>query len=163
MKILQLCCFTNFWGDEFEIENIDMKFGKDVFDLELHYGKNFDLVLAAPPCDQFTKANNKNWIDFPKNEIDLVKRCLKICEQSGKRFILENPPGRIEKFIPELTKYRVLNFRDFEYNKEYILYSNILLLMPYVKRYGKKTIPRKKEKREEWTKGLIELFKMNLK
>lgn len=54
MKILQLCCVSNLWSDKHEVHSVDIKTGSDVLLLPNDFGKNFDLICSAPPCDQFT-------------------------------------------------------------------------------------------------------------
>lgn len=155
MKILQLCCFTNLWGLDHEIESIDLKTGSNLFNYPYNYGKNFDLVCAAPPCTQFTKANNHNWLNYPHYDVKLAQLCFAICLSSGGFWFLENPPGRIELFLPGLTKFRVLTWSGNVTNKEYVLYSNFLLCVPFVQRYGKKIMKRKKMTREAWQPDFI--------
>lgn len=140
MKILQLCCFSNKWKDSHDIENIDLSIGKDVFSLPNDYGKGFDFILAAPPCTQFTKANSSKWLEFPEDYVNIALKCFIICLESGKPWVLENPPGRITKFIEELKPYRMVTLSDIDTNKEWVLYSNILLTRPNNPRYGKKSI-----------------------
>jgi site-specific DNA-cytosine methylase len=159
MKILALCFFSNIFPDH-SVEKWDLKDGKDVLTLPDNYGQGFDLILAAPPCDQFTKSNALNWVEYPDKFIAIAEKCFKICVLSGKNFVYENPPGRIELFIPDLKKYRVLNWRGYVTNKEYILYSNVLILhLTSIKRYGRKNICRSKIIRELWQPDLIETLK----
>jgi site-specific DNA-cytosine methylase len=160
MNILQLCCFTNLWGPENQVESIDLKNGKDVFDLPDDYGKNFDLVCAAPPCDQFTRASSWMWLKYPDNDIQLVNKCLKICLSTGKFWFLENPPGRIESFIPELKKYRITVWTGCLTGKQYVIYGNFVFLSPRYKRKSIIPYPRKKELREAWQSDLIENIKI---
>ncbi len=163
MKVLQLCMFTNHWGHEFEVESWDITNGKNVLDLDDDYGKNFDFVLSAPPCTQFTKANNHNWELVPGYDIEVVRKCLNISISAGVPFVLENPPGRIEKLIPELTQYRRLTLNDLHTNKEWILYSNIILFSPGISRYGKKSINNfGKKKRLAYPPFFIEYLKTQL-
>jgi site-specific DNA-cytosine methylase len=162
MKILQLCFITNLWPDEYQVESWDIKNGKDVLQMPEYYGKDFDMIVAAPPCDQFTKANSLNWQQYPTNFIMIAQKCLDVCEKSGKTFVLENPPGRIEKFCPGLTKYRILTWRGRETNKEYVLYSNQIILLNPVRRYGKQNICRSKSIREEWQPDLVETILQSL-
>jgi hypothetical protein len=136
-KILQLCCFSNHWGNGFEVENIDISEGKNVLDLDDNYGRDFDFILSAPPCTQFTKANNHNWVVYPELDVKIAKKCLEISLNSYKPFVLENPPGRIEKLIPALTNFRALTLNDIMTNKEWVLYSNTLLISSGLFRYRK--------------------------
>jgi hypothetical protein len=137
MNILQLCFLSNLWPPDYNVCSIDIQTGSDVLDLPVNFGSNFDFIVAAPPCDQFTKANSLNWVIYPDYFIKVAKRCFDICVTSSKPWILENPPGRIEKFIPDLSKYRIATWHGAITNKEYIIYSNQLFLLKYNPRYGK--------------------------
>jgi len=162
MKILQLCCFTNLWGPEHIVESIDIKHGRNIFTIPDDYGKNFDLVCAAPPCDQFTKANVTRWNSYPDHFIKIAKKCFKICRSTSGLWFLENPPGRIERFLPALTPFRTATWSGNCSNKEYVLYSNFIIFMNSVERYGKQNIPGTKLKREAWQQDLIDDIKNSL-
>jgi hypothetical protein len=160
MDILQLCCFSNLWPDYHNVESWDLRNGKDIFDIPSGHAKKFDLVAAAPPCDQFTKANAHHWEQFPEQYVKIACRAFHLCKESGGLWFLENPPGRIESFIPELKQYRVITWRSPGTNKEYIIYSNFLIMqMSAGKRYGrtpaKKFNNMTKKQREEWDPALI--------
>lgn len=160
MKILQLCCFTNLWSDNHQVESWDLKLGRNIFEMSSDYGRNFDLIVSAPPCDQFTKANSYKWIKNPSNYIAIARKCLIISFYSGANWIFENPPGRIESFIPELTAYRKITWSAINSNKEYVLYSNLLMLKNYNQRYGKGTSTSNltKRQREMWPPELVNFF-----
>jgi len=160
MRILQLCCFTNLWSVNHHVESIDLRNGTNVLDLPPDYGKKFDLIVSAPPCDQFTKANSQNWEAKPWDYITIACKCLQISLYSGQDWIFENPPGRIEKLIPELKKFRRITWNCPESNKEYVLYSNMLLLKPSTIRYGKGTSINNltKKQREQWLPELVQYF-----
>ena len=164
-NILQLCCFTNLWGTGYNVESHDLRNKKNIFDIVLDHPGKFDLVCAAPPCDQFTKANSHAWREFPENFIDIAIRCLLLCKQSGGKWFLENPPGRIEKFIPELKQYRSLTWNAPHTNKQYIIYSNFVILQcePI---NGKKPVKKydnmSKKQRESWDPELINNIKLFL-
>jgi site-specific DNA-cytosine methylase len=159
MKILQLCCISNLWCDRHVVTNIDLKNGKNVLDLPDDYGQKFDLVCAAPPCDQFTLASAWMWSSYPEKYIAIAQKCFNICIKSDALWFLENPPGRIEKFLPELTKFRVLTWTGNITNKQYVIYSNFLVLQQPAPRYGKKNIVRSKAAREAWQPDFIENIK----
>jgi site-specific DNA-cytosine methylase len=157
IKILQLCCFTNLWDDRFEVESWDLRLGSNIFNCPDDRGSYFDFILAAPPCDQYTKANYHNWLLSPGHFNNITKKCLEIIDLSrGVPFVLENPPGRIEQFFPALRSFRVITFRVPNSNKEYVLYSNILLCAAARKRYGFKSEYNKTKKgRETYSKEFI--------
>lgn len=164
MDILQLCVFTNLWNKEHRVNSIDLKNGKDIFNVTLQECNNYDLVCAAPPCDQFTKANAMRWEQNPEQFIRIAERCFQLCRQTKKYWFLENPPGRIEKFIPELTKYRLITWQDPYTNKEYVIYGNFIIMQTKTeRRYGKQTIKRPKTTREAWRPELIKDIQKSLK
>ncbi|MBE3035894.1 MAG: hypothetical protein IMZ70_02255 [Candidatus Atribacteria bacterium] len=158
MKILQLCCFTNLWGTSHEVYSIDLRLKRNIFDYPWNYGKNFDLVCAAPPCDQYTKANNQNWLPDPVLFNAVTAKCLQICQSSGLIWFLENPPGRIETFFPALTPFRIKTWNGNVTKKEYVIYSNSLMLFPVNHRYqGTGTISNlTKKQRERWQPDFIQ-------
>lgn len=158
MKILQLCCVSNLWPSEFQVDSIDIKTGSDVLLLPDDIGKKYDLICSAPPCDQFTKANNHNWEIYPDYFISVAEKCLSISINSGKYWFLENPPGRIEKLIPALKNYRLMTWQGTRTNKEYVIYGNFLIMSNKVKRYFKPgTINNySKDKRELWQPDFIQ-------
>lgn len=152
MRVLQLCFVSNLWPPDYSVTNIDIKNGTDILDLPTDFGQNYDIIMAAPPCDQFTKSNSHNWFQYPIYFIGVAQKAFDICLSSGKPFIFENPPGRIETFIPGLRDYRICTWQGSVTNKEYVVYSNIMLMFPSVLRYVK---PRSisnfsKAKRELW-------------
>ncbi len=137
MKVLQLCFVSNLWPSSFDVTSIDIKTGSNVLDLPLDFGSLFDFIVAAPPCDQFTKANSLNWLDFPEDFVSVARHCFMLCVASGKPWLFENPPGRIETFLPGLSHFRVATWHGSITNKEYVVYSNFLFMFPYSSRYGK--------------------------
>lgn len=164
LKILCLCIFSNKFSIDCDVTNYDISIGKEIFYCNDSEGKDYDLILAAPPCTQFTKANNKNWQEFPEKEINIVLKCLLICIKSKKPWILENPPGRIEKLIPELKQFRQITLSDKETNKEWVLYSNLPLTRPNNNRYGKKSINNfGKIKRNEYPEYFYEYIESQIK
>ena len=158
MKILQLCCISNLWDSQHEVTSYDLKTGTDILTLDNNIGKEYDLIVSAPPCDQFTKANQHNWLIYPDYFIKVAYKCYRISIQSGKPWLLENPPGRIEKFITGLTNYRIMTWQGTQTNKEYVIYANFLIMSNKVKRYGKPGSINNysKEKRELWQTDFID-------
>lgn len=164
MRILQLCFINNLWPPEHVVVSIDIKTGNNVLDLPFNFGNSFDCIVAAPPCEQFTKANSLNWLKYPDYFIYVAKHCFNICTSSGKPWVLENPPGRITSFIPELLKYRICTWHGSFTNKEYIVYSNQLLLLHTVKRYGKagSVSNFSKVKKEAWQPDFHDFIQRNI-
>lgn len=158
MKVLQLCCVSNLWPASFDVHSIDIKTGTNVLSLPVNYGRNFDLICSAPPCDQFTKANSHNWLSYPGHFVEIAQHCFDISIQSGKFWFLENPPGRIEKFITGLSSYRLMTWQGVKSNKEYVIYGNFLIMSSKVKRYGKPSSVNNlnKDGRELWQPDFIQ-------
>lgn len=136
MNILQLCCFSDLWHSRHDVTSIDLKHGIDIMNLSDDIGKEFDFIVSAPPCVQFSKVNAQRWNDNPKLYIDIAKKCFRISVNSGAGWMLENPAGRIETFLPELTCYRIVTWCGGLTNKEYVIYSNMMVLTSGA-RYGK--------------------------
>lgn len=86
-------------------------------------------ILAAPPCVDFTKAGSSTWnkkdvSGETQKSVKLVLNVLEIVEYFNPSFwVLENPPGRLEKLIPLLKKYRLLSFQPYYYNDPYSKYT----------------------------------------
>lgn len=155
MNILQLCFVSDLWHSRHNVISIDIKNGIDVLDLSDDIGKEFDLIVAAPPCDQFTHASAWMWDNYPEYFIRIARKCFDICLLSGAIWFYENPPGRIEKFLPALTKYRLLTWQSPDTNKEYVIYGNRIILNCN-ERYGSETkFPRSKRLRELWHPSLV--------
>lgn len=161
LKVLQLCCFTNLWDpDKFEVESHDTKNGKDIFDLPDDYGSQFDIIIAAPPCRQFTVANTRNWEDFPELYIRIAEKCYSICNKSGKPWILENVIGRITTFLPQLKQYRIGTWKSTTTTKKHLVFSNCLIMLNCVDQSKNFPINRvgsgsNREVREAWDPEFI--------
>ena len=162
MKILQLCCFSNYWPSNYEVVSIDLKLGSDIFDISLDFAKGFDAIVSAPVCTQFSKANNRRWLLYPQKDILLVQQCLYLSINSGLPWFLENPPGRITSLIPSLIAYRKFTYQCLNASKEYVIFSNLPILTSYSPRYGKASLVRGKLKREEWQPDLVDFFNKQL-
>ena len=164
MKILQLCCFSSLWSSGHIVKSIDLRTGHNIFSISPDTGTYYDLVCAAPPCDQFTKANSSHWQKSPDYFIMITAHCINICLHTRSLWFLENPPGRIEKFFPILTNFRIITWRSQITNKEYVVYGNFLCMQPHIKRYpGQKPISNKsKKQREIWQPDFIEFINQNI-
>jgi hypothetical protein len=105
-----------------------------------------------------------HWLPYPALSINLVKHILEVCRYSGNKWLLENPPGRIEKLIPELTAYRIITYRCVNSIKEYVLYGNVLLIDSIKPRFGKgKPITNlSKRNRDAWQPDLVKFIENNL-
>jgi site-specific DNA-cytosine methylase len=82
----------------------------DVFDLRpSDINGDFDVVLASPPCTQFSTAGNHHAWDFTtheptteaaKNAVGLVFHTLGLIRSLSPRYwFLENPQGRLRWFL----------------------------------------------------------------
>lgn len=160
MKILALCFFSDYWSQDHKVYLVDKKIGRDVMSLPDSIGKDYDIVISSPPCTQFTKANWHNWEKNPEIDISVVRKCLTISLESGKPWLLENVPGRIERLIPELTQYRVGTWRSRSTGKCHNLYSNMLVMLPFQR--GKESINNYcKRRREMWQEDFVSDFNNN--
>ncbi len=139
--ILSLFDFSGSWSkpykqNGFEVIQIDLKKGIDL----LHFDyKKIDKhcikgILAAPPCTHFTRASQHLWNQYDiigktAASIQLVEKTLEIVNYFNPDFwAVENPPGRIEKLIPQLKNLRLMSFHPYFYGDAYskytILYGN---------------------------------------
>lgn len=98
-------------------------------------------LLAAPPCTDFTKSGARHWAkkDSPTTAFDvwdcqtehseaLVSIVLHFVDLFKPKFwAMENPPGRLERLIPDLKPYRSYSFHPYHfgdpYSKETILWG----------------------------------------
>jgi hypothetical protein len=159
VTVLQLCCFTNLWDYRFKVDSWDLRLKKNIFDVPWSLPSQYDIVCASPPCDQFTKANSHSWEIYPDRFIQIALRSFELCKLTGRFWFLENPPGRIEHFIPALTQFRSLTWRSPTSNKEYVIYSNFLLVQMSSIRYRRSPVKKfdnmSKRQRESWDPSLI--------
>jgi len=128
--ILSLFDYSGTWSEPYreagyKVLQYDLKFGpgNDILTLDFNQFKNQNVVgiLAAPPCTHFTKASSLNWAFYDKAgltniSIELVKRVLYAVKLLYPKFwAIENPPGRIEKLIPEMRNLKLLSFYPYEF------------------------------------------------
>lgn len=108
LKILSLCDFTGSWGRPYEeagyeVVRVDLKHGQDVrllrFDSMPVHG-----ILAAPPCDHFSRAGA--WLWESKGEpallegLAVVDACLRaVAIYRPAWWVLENPIGRLKDYL----------------------------------------------------------------
>lgn len=139
--IISLFDFSGNWSlpyrdAGYNIIQIDEKLGTDIFDF------NYKLIpvsivhgiLSAPPCTDFSKAGANYWERKDRSgqtakSIRLVMKALEIIHYFNPHFwVMEQPPGRIEKLIRELTVKRLMSYQPYEfgapYSKKTILYGN---------------------------------------
>jgi len=88
---------------------IDPEFGPDVqadvFDLRPSDFGDFDVILASPPCEEFSPANNLNGERDPDPDaIALVYHALGIIRGIAPAYwFVENPRGRLRSYIGRPT------------------------------------------------------------
>lgn len=139
--IISLFDFSGNWSlpyreAGYEIIQIDSKLGTDIFDFNYKAipVSKVHGILAAPPCTDFSKAGAVFWKNKDRSgqtakSIRLVMKALEIIHYFNPTFwALENPPGRLERLIRELTIKRLMSYQPYEfgapYSKKTILYGN---------------------------------------
>lgn len=117
--ILDLCGGTGSWSRPYAEAGYDVRvITLPYYDiLTYEPPKNVYGILAAPPCTAFSIAGSQYW---QQKDLDgrtqaalkIVNRCLDIANFCKPKFFsLENPRGRLPKFIGEPTAR--LNYLDF--------------------------------------------------
>jgi len=99
-------------SDRWSVTTVDIKtrfdpdIQADVFDLRpSDFNTEFDVVLASPPCAQFSLAQNLNGAHEPDGDhIALVHHALGLIQGLRPAYwVLENPRGRLRSHIGEPT------------------------------------------------------------
>jgi hypothetical protein len=124
---------------EYEVVSIDIerKFKPtiiaDVNHLPLRKKLGPDVLLMWPPCDQFNLMSNQ-WPKVGiKDALTLVGSCLEAVNYlQPKKWLLENPKGRLRWFLGKPTQTIYYSDYDFNYKaqKPTDLWGNIHLPMP---------------------------------
>jgi len=119
LTLLDLCCGMGGWSIGFHREGFDCE-GVDVLDLmypykllladveTFHPTKNYDVVVASPPCTEFSQLTRlavargqRGAVDIEKG-VRLIRACLRVIEEVEPRFwVLENVAGS-EKHITQI-------------------------------------------------------------
>ncbi len=108
MLILSLCDYTGNWSRPYaeagyEVRCIDLQHGQDVrtmpFVVEPVHG-----ILAAPPCDHFSRAGARWWPEKGDGAIleglAVVDACLRmVAIYRPTWWVLENPIGRLKDYL----------------------------------------------------------------
>jgi hypothetical protein len=131
--------FSQAFTDGYEVVTIDIDkklkptIQADVNHLPLRKKLNPDVLLMSPACDNFTLMSNQ----WPKNGIKealtLVGSCLEAVNYlQPKKWLMENPKGRLRWFIGKPTNSIYYSDYDFNYKaqKPTDLWGNIRLPMP---------------------------------
>ena len=107
--ILDLCGGTGEWGKEYERAGYDYRnitlpnYNVLTYEPPVNiYG-----VLAAPPCNCFSRVGARWWAEMDADgrtdkAIQIFRKCWELCQLATKFWCLENPPGRQFKLMPEL-------------------------------------------------------------
>ena len=105
--ILSLCDYSGTWSQPYrdagyDVLQIDLQHGQDVRLLE--FPGNVHGILCAPPCRVFCRPGARLWQQWGEpglcEGLALVDACLRfvaICRPEW--WALENPPGRLDKFL----------------------------------------------------------------
>lgn len=93
-------------------------------------------LIAAPPCDHLSCAGAQYWpqkdwapapdpygpdwsiTDYAGALVDVVLMFRDLFD--WKFWVMENPPGRLEKVVPHAAKYRAMSFNPCDYGDPYI-------------------------------------------
>jgi len=128
IKALDLFCgvggvSVGLFNSGFEVVGVDIndqpnypfKFiNKSVFDLDLKFMAEFDLIHASPPCQAYLDGNQNNSRNHPK----LIEPVRKLLDDIGKPYIIENvelAPIRHDLMLcGEMFQLKVLRHRFFE-------------------------------------------------
>jgi len=82
---------------------------------------NFDVILAAPPCTHFASSGARWFKDKDADgrtdeAVGIIYDILEIVSMCDpKVFALENPVGRLERLVPELSGMKGLMFNPCDY------------------------------------------------
>jgi len=130
--IISLFDFSGVWSRSYRIAGyivicIDSKLGIDLYDFNYKNIRKDRVhgILAAPPCTDFSKAGSCFWKEKDKSgktneSVKLIKKTLEIVKYFNPVFwALENPPGRLDKLIPELKTKRLYSFQPYEFGAPY--------------------------------------------
>jgi hypothetical protein len=127
--ILSLCDHSGSWSAPYaqagyEVIRIDLQDGQDL--RLLPFPGPVHGILAAPPCRVFCRPGARLWEQWGEAELcaglALVDACLRfvaICRPQW--WALENPPGRLDKFLGPPA----LSFHPWEYGDPYTKHTYI--------------------------------------
>lgn len=128
-RLLSLFDYTGNWSRPYEsagweVTRVDVKTGLRLEDITPRWIADcgpFQGVLAAPPCTDFCLSGTQYWKDKDNSgrtaeSVLLVKRTLAIIAHAEPFFwALENPAGRLNQLIPELSLYGPTYFQPCDF------------------------------------------------
>lgn len=107
----------------------------EAIDIAIEHGYLPYGLLMAPPCTDFSSAGAQFWSDKDQrpapagyetfdSQTEYSVALVKVCDELRARYpwafwVLENPPGRLEKLVPELTRHRRHIFNPWQYGDPY--------------------------------------------
>ena len=115
--ILSLFDYSGNWSKPYkdsgyEVHQIDIKLGSDIFDFDYQEFPEVYGILAAPPCTHFSLSGSRFFKEKDADgrtaeAVDLVLKVMEIVNfyksvDTLKFWVVENPMSRIHKLIPEL-------------------------------------------------------------
>ncbi len=126
--IISLFDYTGVWSAPYReagcrVLQIETKLGFDVFKWNYKIIKPTLVagILAAPPCTDFAVSGAQYWKvkdkdGRTKESVKLVRKTLEIIRYFNPRFwAIENPVGRLNTLVPELTRYGPWYFEPYWY------------------------------------------------
>lgn len=140
------------WSAPFEevttVVRVDLLDGWDVLSLSPASFSHVTGVLLAPPCTCFTNASSLHWKRFDDmgataQAVRLVTHSLDLIREWKPAFwCLENPPGRLEKLVPELKGLQLTWFHPWHFGDPYTKRTNLWgNFIPHLIRKPVKPIP----------------------
>lgn len=119
--ILSLCDYSGVWSAPYRevgynVIQIDLQHGQDIRMIE--YPGHVYGILAAPPCTVFCRPSAMHWekmgIDGLLSGLALIDACMRLITICRPKFwALENPPGRLTKYLgPPQHSFQPWEFGD---------------------------------------------------
>jgi hypothetical protein len=118
--ILDLCGGTGSWGRPYKEAGYDYRL-ITLPEQDVRYykpPKRVYGILAAPPCTDFSISGARWWPEKDRTKglleaLSIVDACLRIIEKTKPKFwALENPVGRLVRYMPMKYKY---TFQPYDY------------------------------------------------
>ena len=132
--ILSLFDYTGIWSDPYrnngyDIIQIDIKYGDNIYLLEIDKLPKIHGILAAPPCTDFA-VSGARWFKGKDEDgrtfrsVSLMYYTLGVIHFLKSRdniswWVLENPVGRLNSLIPQFKKFGPRYFQPYEFGDPY--------------------------------------------